>query len=265
MDLVHDNMTFRRDLGLAGLPNARDLGGYRTSSGGVVRPGLLFRADAPAKATDADLSVLRGLRIVQVIDLRGDSEVDAFGTGSWEATRIHLPVGDTSQGILAELAEASKSGKADVAMARRMMTDSYRHFVSDDDARGQFAAAARLLAAPGGVPAMFHCTAGKDRTGWLAAIVLTALGVDHREVVADYLMTNTCFATGRGAAGRQGLLTSLRTFTDDARLFLPVLDADPSYLAAAFGEVRRIYGTFDAFLDDGLQLNAVQLRRNLLG
>jgi Tyrosine phosphatase family len=52
---------------------------------------------------------------------------------------------------------------------------------------------------------MFYCTAGKDRTGWLAAIILTALGVDERTVVADYLMTNTCFTTGRGAAGRQRL------------------------------------------------------------
>ncbi|MGH3272070.1 MAG: tyrosine-protein phosphatase [Trebonia sp.] len=252
------------DLGLAGLPNARDLGGHRTSSGAVVRRGVLFRADAPAKATEADLTVLRGLGIVQVIDLRGESEIEAFGLGTWDAPRIHLPIADTGHGILAQLAEAAKTGSADANAVRQMMTESYRHFVSDRPARAQFAAAARLIAAPDGVPALFHCTAGKDRTGWLAAVILTALGVGRRAVVADYMMTNTCFTTCRGVAGRQKLLTSLRTFADDAQLLLPVLNADPAYLTAAFDETRRIYGPFDAFLRDGLHLDVAQLRRNLL-
>jgi protein-tyrosine phosphatase len=260
----HGNAVAGGDLGLAGLLNARDLGGHRTSTGAVVRHGVLFRADAPANATDADLTVLRGLGIVRVIDLRGAYEVEAFGIGTWDVPRIHLPIADTSRGILAQLAEAVRVNHADADAVRRMMTDSYRHFVSDRMAREQFAAAARLLTAPDGVPALFHCTAGKDRTGWLAAITLTALGVDHQTVVADYMMTNSCFTTGRGAAGRQKLLESLRTFVDDVQLLLPVLNADPSYLAAAFSEAQRIYGTFDAFLRDGLQLDVARLRRNLL-
>ncbi len=254
----------RRDLGLAGLPNARDLGGYRTSTGAMVRRGVLFRSGAPAGATDADLAVLGGLGIVQVIDLRGDSEIEAFGVGRWDVPRIHLPVADTGRGILAQLSEAANAKTATACMARRMMTDSYRQFVSDGRARERFAAAAGLVAAPGGIPAMFYCTAGKDRTGWLAAVILTALGVDERTVVADYLITNTCLTTGRAAAGRQRLLESLRTFIDDAQLILPVIEADPAYLAAAFDEARRIYGTFGAFLRRGLHLDVAQLRRNLL-
>ena len=109
------------------------------------------------------------------------------------APRIHLPVADTAQGILTRLGEAARAGTADVSTARQMMIESYRQFVSDPQAREQFAAAARLIAAPGGIPAMFHCTAGKDRTGWLSAIILTALGVDQRTVFADYLITNGRF------------------------------------------------------------------------
>ena len=155
------------DLGLTGLANARDLGGHSTATGAVVRHGMLFRADAPAKATGADPSVLRSLGLVQVIDLRGDSEVEAFGIGAWGAPRIHLPVANTGRGILAQLAEAAHANSADVDMVRQMMIDSYRYFVSDHHSREQFATAARLIAAPGGVPAMFHCTAGKTgRAGW---------------------------------------------------------------------------------------------------
>jgi hypothetical protein len=84
-----------RDLGLAGLPNARDLGGHHTSTGPTVRPGILFRADAPANAVDTDLVILRRLEVVQVIDLRGETEIAAFGIGAWDAPRIHIPLADT--------------------------------------------------------------------------------------------------------------------------------------------------------------------------
>lgn len=252
------------DLGLAGLPNARDLGGHRTCAGAVLRRGALFRAEAPTRATDADLTALRRLGIVRVIDLRGASEIEAFGIVTWGAPRVHLPVSDAGRGILAQLAQAASTRSADAAMARQLMIDSYRQFVASREARERFAAAVRLIAAPGGLPAMFYCTAGKDRTGWLAAIILTALEVEEQAVMADYMMTNTCYTTGRGAAGRAELLASLSEFVDDIQVIMPVLNADPSYLSAAFDEARRLYGTFDAFLTDGLRLDVEQLRWNLL-
>ena len=252
------------DLGLNGLPNARDLGGHRTCDGAVVRRGVLFRAEAPTRATDADLAALRRLGMVRVIDLRGASEIEAFGIVTWGAPRVNLPVGDTGRGILARLAQAASTHCADAAVARQLMIDSYRHFVASRQELERFAAAARLIADPGGLPAMFHCTAGKDRTGWLAAIILTALGVREQAVIADYLTTNACFTTGRGAAGRAKLLASLSEFVDDIDVIMPVLNADPAYLSAAFDEARRRYGTFDAFLSDGLCLDVGQLRRSLL-
>ena len=252
------------DLGLAGLPNARDLGGHRTCAGALVRRGALFRAEAPTRATDADLAALRRLGMVRVIDLRGASEIEAFGIVTWGAPRVNLPVGDTGRGILARLAQAASTHCADAAVARQLMIDSYRHFVASRQELERFAAAARLIADPGGLPAMFHCTAGKDRTGWLAAIILTALGVREQAVIADYLTTNACFTTGRGAVGRAQLLASLSEFVDDIDVIMPVLNADPCYLSAAFDEARRRYGTFGAFLSDGLHLDVEQLRRNLL-
>jgi protein tyrosine/serine phosphatase len=116
--------------------------------GAAVRPGILFRADAPANAVDTDLAILRRLDIVQVIELRGETEIATFGIGTWDSPRIHLPVADTAQGILTRLAEAARTGTADVSTARQMMIESYRQFVSDPQAREQFAAAPTRRAGP---------------------------------------------------------------------------------------------------------------------
>ncbi len=256
-----DAPTTGRDLGLAGLPNARDLGGYRTSTGDVIRHGVLFRADAPVKATDDDLAILDALGIVTVVDLRGATEAENFGVGTWPVPRVHLPVSDVTTGILADL---TGGNVVEAGASERTMIGMYRDFVASAEPRRQFAAAVALIAAPGGVPLLFHCTAGKDRTGWLAAIVLTALGVDRDTVTADYLLTNERFTTGRGAVGRARLLASMAGFVDDIDLLTPLIDARASYLDAAFDEAESCYGSIGAFLRDGLDADVAGLRANLL-
>src|SRR6185503_172382 len=80
-----------RDLGLFGVPNARDLGGYRCADGRAVRCGMLLRSEALTYATEADLDVLRGLGLAMVIDLRGEAEAAGRGPGPWPGPRTHLP------------------------------------------------------------------------------------------------------------------------------------------------------------------------------
>ena len=78
-----------RDLGLFGLPNARDLGGYPAADGRTVRAGLLLRSEALANATPEDVAALAGLGVGLVLDLRGEAEVRTFGEGSWPGPRTH--------------------------------------------------------------------------------------------------------------------------------------------------------------------------------
>jgi protein-tyrosine phosphatase len=258
------DVVYGRDLGLAGLPNARDLGGYPTATGNRVRGGVLFRSDAPVSATDDDLAALGALGIRCVIDLRGDAEIERFGLSPWTAPRVHLPVGDVSGTILAAVMMSDGDEPMTAETSERMMTDMYRSFVADDVSRAQFAEALRLIADPDGLPLLFHCAAGKDRTGWLSAIVLTALGVDEETVFADYLLTNERFGTGRGAVTRDVLLTALGEMIPDIGPIIPLMEARSGYLAAAFDEVSARYGTFEAFLDDGLGADVAGLRANLL-
>ena len=145
-----------------------------------------------------------------------------------------------------------------------MMTGLYRWFVTDPVARERFAALLRLLADPDGVPLLFHCSAGKDRTGWAAALVLTALGVDRETVLADYLLTNE-----RSAVVVERVLEDFgsRGLMREPELLLPVFRADRGYLDAAFAEVEAGWAGFDAFWREGLGLDEevlAGLRANLL-
>src|SRR2546423_4826109 len=131
------------------------------------------------------------------------------------------------------------------------MASDYRVVGADDGGRGSLAAAVRAIAGAGGAPVLYHCSAGKDRTGWLTAILLEALGADRETVVADYLATND-YARAANAAlvdamRRRGLAT-------DPALLGPVLEARETYLAAAYDEAERRYGGMAGYLRDGLGL-----------
>lgn len=235
------------------------MGGHPTSLG-VVRSGVLFRADAPARATADDLVLLQALGVTLVIDLRGTEEAESFGASPWDVTRVHLPVCDTGRDILTAL---SGPGLAP-GMAEKTMLAMYRDFVADEQQRGYFAHALRVIAEERGSPVFFHCTAGKDRTGWLAALLLSALGVDREAIIADYLLTNERFTTGRGAVGRQQLLEAISGYVPDVSVILPLLEARAEYLAAAFGEAEQRYGSIEAFLADELHADVESLRANLI-
>ena len=261
-------MTGGRDLELVGLPNARDLGGYPAADGLAVREGLLLRAEALTNATPEDVAALVELGVEVVVDLRGDSEIVAFGEGPWAGKRTHLPTADLTQAIFTRMIKAGPEGEvlADEEVVEVMLA-MYRQFVADAPSRAAFASALALITeqAAQGTPILFHCTAGKDRTGWLSAIVLTALGADRETVIADYLLTNARAAEGRGAESRAKLLALLRELVGERQPIAPLLDVRREYLSAAFDEAETRYGSMDGFLRDGLGADVERLRAALVG
>ena len=105
---------------------------------------------------------------------------------------------------------------------------------------------------PENLPLLYHCSAGKDRTGWLTVILLTALGVDEAAIRADYLRNNELTDEPAGGDRRRRCGGDIRSWTSDA--VLPVLEVRAEYLDAGYAEVRRVHGSFDAYLRDGLGL-----------
>jgi len=175
----------RRVVTLDAVHNFRDLGGYALGDGRVTGWGRMFRADGLYRLTTDDLPVLDALGIRTVIDLRSSAEVEQYG--SYPVARhpvaFHsLPIIDVTWHD-ADTPEVTD----DEAGAIEFLTWAYNDML--DQGADRFAHAIQVLALPSASPSVFHCAAGKDRTGVLAALVLSGLGVDLDVVVADYALT----------------------------------------------------------------------------
>lgn len=261
-----------RDWELVGAPNARDLGGLPTTDGRRVRVGRLIRTAALGRLTEADLTVLGRLAPACVVDLRDDAETVLAPPNRLvgDPILVRLPVLDPAHPgftyLSAVLHGHDLTGYEEQARrgAAAAMAEVYRWFVSGAAAREGFARAVRLAADPAHLPLLFHCSAGKDRTGWLAVVLLTALGVDEETVRADYLRHNDLTVELRAAASAAMLRRRPELDPETAQA---VLGVRPEYLDAAYDEVRRVYGSFDAYLVDGLGVTAevrATLRTHLL-
>lgn len=221
-----------RLLSLDGSFNFRDLGGYRAANGTEVRWRRLFRADGPHALTASDAAALGELGIVTVLDLRTGGEVER---GRWTdhlgpVTEHHLPLTD----VLPrddELREWS-----DGAYVAR----HYGHLL--EQGAPSLAKALEILAAPGAQPAMFHCSAGKDRTGVLSAIVLGLLGVADDDIVADYALS---------ARAMERFVAWLRERAADPdaleRHVPAVTSAEPETMRSLLAHVRAEYGSFEGY------------------
>ncbi|MET8254488.1 tyrosine-protein phosphatase [Micromonospora sp. NPDC005197] len=248
-----------RDWELVGAPNARDLGGLRGVDGRKVRAGRLIRTPALGRLTDEDLPVLAKLGPACVLDLRAAAEIALAPTDrlAGEPRVVHLPVHDPEHPVftyvsavllghdLDAYAELARQGTAGAT------AEIYRWFVTGESARVNFGAAVRLAARSENLPLLYHCSAGKDRTGWLTVILLTALGVDEAAIRAEYLRNNALTDSLRAV-----IIEAMRRRQPglDVDAVLPVLEVRAEYLDAAYQEVRRVHGSFDGYLRDGLGL-----------
>ncbi|SFP70183.1 tyrosine-protein phosphatase [Amycolatopsis rubida] len=178
-----------RHLPLPGTYNVRDVGGYPTRDGGIVRWQRLFRSDALSEMDDAGVAELirRGLRTV--IDLREPAERDSAPD----------PFPGPVPEVLARPVFEGRLGSDD----RPGLAAVYERMV--DDFGPQLAAVVRDLARPGALPALVHCTAGKDRTGVVVALVLAIAGVDRDVIAADYALTGEYLGAGFIAAAQARL------------------------------------------------------------
>ena len=232
--------------------NFRDLGGYPTADGRQTRWRLLFRADGLTRLSSTDLSTLAELGVRNVIDLRTALEVESRGRFPADATGVryhHLPLTDTLPGA-EDVPQWGDTG----FIARRYLGML-------EWGAPSVAAALELLADRANLPAVFHCSVGKDRTGVLSALVLGFLGVPDDVIVEDYLLS---------AAAMVRILDRLRAeypeAPDEVERFAPVvLSVEPAAMAGFLAEVHTRHGSFEALADSLNLAGAVdRLRRNLL-
>jgi len=172
---------------LAGCENARDLGGLRLAGGGLTRSGVLVRSDTLQWLTAEDARVLAGdVGLRTVIDLRAELEAAREGTGPLpDLIDYHNVSFVPGEWVMPD------DPRFPLIVQDFRSIDQVEHYLNIPRLAGErVARVLRLLARPGATPALFHCAAGKDRTGVLAAILLEIAGVEPGEIVADYELTN---------------------------------------------------------------------------
>jgi protein-tyrosine phosphatase len=174
----------RRTLVLEGAHNVRDLGGYPLGDGRTIAWRRLLRADGLHRLTAGDLARLASLQLRTVIDLRREDEcaTGVFPVAQLPVDLVHFPVMDSTWMSL-DIPDFSGIDDPEVAF----LTWAYEDMLASGGPR--YGAALNCLARQGALPAIFHCAAGKDRTGLLAALLLAALGVDDELITADYALT----------------------------------------------------------------------------
>lgn len=229
-----------RRIDLEGISNFRDLGGYETTDGRSVKWRTIFRSDTLASLTDNDVETVCGLGVSTACDLRyaeeRESEPSRFlGHDSVEVLALGL---DSRPG--ASFLDSFELSTDPRAAAQTYLLENYRQypFLYAGAYRAIFA---RLLA---GEQLVIHCTAGKDRAGTAAAMVLTALGVPRETVFEDYLLTNTYWDRG----GREPP-------DMDAETVAAIFAARAEYLAAAFEAIESRFDSVDAYLADQVGLD----------
>ena len=240
--------------GLTSIANFREIGGYPTGEGRRVRRGLLFRSGHLAAVTPEDLGRLESLGIRTVIDFRNRRDRDDEGDGHTPsgARRVRLPMGDPSRGFgdVRALFSDSDPGRLREHLAGgravEMMVIAAEALVLERTA--EYGAMVRELLGPGALPALLHCSAGKDRTGWAASLLLLSLGVGREHVIEHYVRSNVHRAAENHLAlerVRDGL---------DPEWIRPFLEVQPAYAEASLSAVERGFGGFDAYLREGLGL-----------
>lgn len=252
-------------LGLEGTGNTRDLGGYRTGDGRVVRAGLVFRSDSLGALTTADSVVLFEDRMIRtVVDFRGQDEISESGASRLPATAslVHLPLTDESGSALSlaftQALEGRGAGDLEELLGEgrgeQIVLDSARTFPSRPDTRRAFATVLRLLADPDRVPLLFNCRAGKDRTGFMSAVILRTLGVPEETVIEDYLFSNDCL--------RERYRSVLETFAAhqiDPALMTPLMEQRAETMRVFLDEVSSRHGSVESDVVDALGVPAETL------
>lgn len=247
--------------------NFRDLGGYPARDGRCVRWRRMFRSGVLAQLSAADRATVAGFGVRLVCDLRRPDERATQPNPDFGAGVRQVSWGLPQEGAFLRALPAPET--IDVTLARRLMMRHYAGMPArlEPHLRGMFGE----LSNDPGVPTIVHCTAGKDRTGFAAALLLTALGVPREAVIDDYLLTNTAVdlhsqltndQSGFGIAPSTRFMVDLRHEAQDV-----LLAADADYLQAAFDALEASHGSVDAYLSSAIGCDSAmraQLEQALL-
>ena len=251
------------------LSNTRDLGGMLTKSGKKICKGKLFRSGIIYGAPQSDLEKLSQL-VELIIDFRTSKELTEKPDPAIDGiNNLHLPImRELTDGITREKqasASVIKKYSEDPDGAKRYMINIYKNFVTDELPLFNYSKFINILLEPRAKGVLWHCTAGKDRAGFGAVILQELLGVDKESIIEDYLYTNSCL---RNEIKLITMHQMHKHNIDSSNLnktilFQNMIDsiftAKEEYLSGLYDKIYEIYGSFDGFVYDGLNITDKQI------
>jgi protein-tyrosine phosphatase len=255
-----------RLLNFEGIANFRDLGGYANEQGQQVKWGVLYRSGTFAHSSRADLQGLQQLQLATLIDFRSGGEKEEEPNQLPQPasfTVVEIPTLDEgNKALVGEVMERVESGNFDGFDPDHFMLTANRQFATEFTP--QFRQFIHTVLDAGGKPVAWHCSAGKDRTGFASAILLRVLGVPQETVMRDYMESKQ-----HALEARKNQLLLLRVFKGEeaADKLAMMMGVEEAWLRAAFEEIDARWGSFDNYVSEGLQLtdrDIAKLRNQLL-
>lgn len=249
-----------RRIPFQGASNFRDMGGYATVDGRRTRWGVLYRSDRLGNLTVRDLLYFQQLDLYSVIDFRSDEERRESPDrlpGDNRVSILTLPIIPNGDPAAARyITERIKKGDVEGLDAIELVMGDYRRFVTRYTHR--FRRYIRAILEAAGRPVLFHCTAGKDRTGFAAAITLRLIGVPEDTILNDYLLSNVYFLPAYSRQLHLLQRTHGRATADFATIFAQVRT---EYLQAAYQAIDEVYRSFEIYVQEGLALSERDLTK----
>ncbi|MGD8191932.1 tyrosine-protein phosphatase [Brevibacillus ginsengisoli] len=239
-----------RRVSLQGVPNYRDLGGYKTNDGRTVKWGVLFRSDELAGLTNADQKYIKNSGLKLIADYRSDDEVAKKPDPVLDGIIYErIPV-DMSKSTSPDMSKLLQSGSL-IALGKpgEYLTELNKQMVHSRDA---YSGLFEMVENADNLPMVQHCTAGKDRTGLGSALLLLALGVPEDTVMEDYLLSNEYRAEANKKA-----IAAIKPYLKDeisVEIFTAIMEVRKEYLQAALDEIKNEYGSVDKYLEKELGL-----------
>jgi protein-tyrosine phosphatase len=255
-----DELEPGQSLGIVSIPNLRDMGGYKTTDGATVARGLVYRSNQLYNIGASDMLLLAKLNLKNDFDLRTAPERNAkpdelpVGVNNvW----LDVMAGNPTAGPANLIGLLSDPKKANAELGNGKVEDmfkvAYRQFISLPSAQKAFRELFLSLGDKNQLPALFHCTTGKDRTGWAAAALLTLLGVPIETVKKDYLRSNEYILPMYENLIKQFVAAGGSPSIPEA-----TLGVKEEYLNAAFDEMQTKYGSIKNYFSEGLGITVDQ-------
>ncbi|MDR2010593.1 MAG: tyrosine-protein phosphatase [Bacteroidales bacterium] len=230
--------------------NFRDMGGIQNSEGKYVKWGKLFRADELGKLSDSDLKYLAGIPLISIVDFRSKEEIDALPDKNPESVKMNYPF-SINPGNL------NVSNEFDISNITPEQVDSImislnKELVTNPEIIEIYREFFRLIQNEDNVPLLFHCTAGKDRTGMGAALILFSLGVDENTILDNYLLSN------------KFLEEKYASYKSEFPVLKSLFEVKPEFLYAGINLIKENHGSVENYLTNILNVDLEKMKEMYL-